>query len=280
MLNKLAVWLCLCTVGTLILLSGSYRKVFFGIDLPIIAYHNFTIDIEASNDLNTTPEKFYSDLRELKKAGYTTVFFRDIIDYYERKTELPDKPLVITLDDGYFSNYSIAFPILKELDMKATIFILGINSGRDTDAITGECLIPHFTNDQALEMINSGLVDIQMHTYNLHKPNINMIKVREFLTPETYEAYIIRDTYAIREYIYNAVHTHAYAMAYPFGYYDKLTEGILRKAGILVTVTSQAGINRIHKSIYGLYGMKRLFPAESSALDLINAYVSCKHKSS
>ena len=280
MLNKLAVWLCLCTAGTGILLSGSYRKVFYGIDIPIIAYHNFTIDKKTSDILNTTPEKFRSDLSQLKKAGYTTIFFRDIIDYYKQKTELPDKPLLISIDDGYISNYSIAFPILKELNMKATIFILGINTGRDTDAITGEQLIPHFTADQALEMLNSGLVDIQMHTYNLHKSNINMLKIREFLTPETYEAYLIQDTYAIRDYIRNTVHTRAYAMAYPYGYYDNLTEQILRKAGILVTVTSRAGINRIHRGTYGLYGMKRLFPAESSALELINEYVSCKHKSS
>jgi peptidoglycan/xylan/chitin deacetylase (PgdA/CDA1 family) len=233
-----------------------------------------------SDDLNTTPEKFRSDLLELKKAGYTAVFFRDITNYYEYKTELPDKPVIITFDDGYASNFSIAFPILKELNMKATIFILGLNAGRVSDAVTGERLIPHFTDEQALEMVDSGLVEIQMHTYNLHKPNLNMMSVRDFLSPETYRAYLARDTYAVSEYIRGATHTRPYAAAYPYGYYDKLTERIMRGSGVLVTVTSRPGINRIHRSEYSLYGMKRLFPAERSALDLINAYASGKYRSS
>ncbi|MDR2650143.1 MAG: polysaccharide deacetylase family protein [Clostridiales bacterium] len=280
MLNKLAVWFCLCLIGTWILSAGSFRNIFYGIDLPIIAYHNLSANIKTSDNLNTTPEKFRSDLLELKTAGYTTVFFRDVIGYYEHKTNFPDKPVVITLDDGYVSNYTIAFPILKELNMKATIFILGVNAGRASDALTGECLIPHFTAEQALEMSDSGLVEIQMHTYNLHKPDLNMMSVRNFLTLETYKAYLTRDIYAVSEYIRAAARTQPYAMAYPYGYYDNLTEQIMRESGVLVTVTSRAGINRIHRSEYGLYGMKRLFPAEISALELINAYASGKYKSS
>ena len=280
MLNKPVVWICLCVISASILFSGSFRVIFFGTDLPIIAYHNFNNDINTSNDLTTTPDKFRSDLIQLKKAGYTTIFFRDIIDYYNNKRKLPSKPIIITIDDGYSSNYEIAYPILKELNMKATIFILGINAGRDTDAITNEKLIPHFTAVQALEMTNSGIIEIQMHTYNLHKPNVNMMNIRSFLTPKTYEEYLKRDTTAISEYICDATHTQAYALAYPYGYYDDLTEQIMRKSGVLVTVTSTAGVNRIYRSVYGLYGMKRLFPAEGSALDMINEYVYGKYISS
>ena len=274
MLKKLAVWICLCVISISILLSGSFRKIYYGIELPIIAYHNLSFDIVKSNDLNTTPEKFRSDLAELKKAGYTAIFFRDIIGFYENKVELPAKPVLITLDDGYLSSYAIAFPILKELDMKATVFILGINAGRSTDAMTGEKLIPHFSADQALEMAASGLIEIQMHTYNLHKPSINMMDVRGFLSPDTYADYLSRDTEAIRDYIEKAAHTRAYALAYPYGYYDGLTEKILRGSGVLVTVTSRPGVNRIYRGAYGLYNMKRLFPSDKPALEMINEYVS------
>ncbi|MDR1560459.1 MAG: polysaccharide deacetylase family protein [Clostridiales bacterium] len=278
--NKLTAWLCLCAVGAGILFSGSYRKIFYGIDLPIIAYHNFSAEIEVSDDLNITPGKFRSDLLELKEAGYTAVFFSDIIGYYEHEFELPDKPVLVTFDDGYASNREIAFPILKELNMKATIFILGINAGRESDAITGEPLIPHFSAEQAREMVDSGLVEIQTHTYNLHRPFLNMMSVRDFLTRETYKAYLTRDTFAVSEYIREATGASPYALAYPYGYYDKLTEQIMRESGVLVTVTSDPGINRIHRSKYGLYGMKRIFPSEDSALDMINAYVSGRYRSS
>jgi len=280
MVKKIVVWICLCAISASILLSGSYRKIYYGINLPIIAYHNLSTDINISDDLNTTPEKFRSDLTELKAAGYTTIFFRDIIGYYLSKSELPPKPVLITFDDGYLSNYTIAFPILKELNMKAEIFILGINAGRAADAMTGEKLIPHFTAAQALEMSNSGLVEIQMHTYNLHKPNINMRAVRGFLTPDTYAEYLRQDTNAIRDYIEKTTHTYAYAAAYPYGYYDNLTEKILKQSGVLATVTSEAGVNRIYRGVYGLYGMKRLFPSDKPAFSMINAYVYGKHKPS
>jgi len=57
--------------------------------LPIIAYHNLSVAIKTSDDLNTAPDKFRSDLIELKKAGYTAIFFRDIIGYYKLTRTFP-----------------------------------------------------------------------------------------------------------------------------------------------------------------------------------------------
>ena len=63
----------------------------------------------------------------------------------------------------------LAFPILKELEMPAVVFPIGISVGKDTYKDTEIPITPHFTWEQAVEMANSGLISLQSHTYDLHQ---------------------------------------------------------------------------------------------------------------
>lgn len=87
----------------------------------------------------------------------------------EKGEALPEKPVVITFDDGYQSNYEYAYPILKKYGMKATIFVIGSSVGKDEYKDTGLPMLPHFGVSEAREMENSGLISIQSHTYDLHQ---------------------------------------------------------------------------------------------------------------
>ena len=69
---------------------------------------------------------------------------------------LPDKPILITFDDGYASNYMYAYPILKKLGMQATIFVITDRRGKTLS------VNPHFSWNQAREMQDSGVIDIQL----------------------------------------------------------------------------------------------------------------------
>jgi len=93
-------------------------------------------------------------MKYIKDNGYTTLTLKELYDYFENKTPVPDKSVVITLDDGYEDNYTAAFPILKKYDLKATVFV--ITSQTDKNAA-------YLTSAQIKEMDAAG-VQIESHT--------------------------------------------------------------------------------------------------------------------
>jgi len=126
----------------------SYTK-----NIPILTYHHIK---ESANDNTTiTAEQFENHLKILKKNNYNTIQISDLIKYVYNGIELPSNPILITFDDGYYSNYEYAFPLLKKYDMKATIFVIGISVGKDTYKNTNNPITPHFGYDKAKEMQDS-----------------------------------------------------------------------------------------------------------------------------
>jgi len=73
--------------------------------------------------LNIEPTVFESQLITLKNYGYTPIHLKQLIDYYNNKSPLPSKPIVITFDDGFRDNYLVVYPILKKYNFFATIFL-------------------------------------------------------------------------------------------------------------------------------------------------------------
>ncbi len=146
----------------LITLLGSVA-VFAAAELPVLMYHNVTRDtslVNADALVHITPETLEEHFKELKNAGYNTV---SLDEYYKFRTgsgDLPENPVIITFDDGYMSNYEYAYPLLKKYNMKAVIFIIASRVGAtDTE-------FSHFSWQQAREMEQSGLVEIESHSYS------------------------------------------------------------------------------------------------------------------
>ncbi len=95
--------------------------------LPVIMYHSVKPDIELylGNAFILSPEEFRSDLEYLTERGYTGIFMSELIDYVYNGGDLPEKPILLTFDDGYDDNYSQVFPLLEEYRMKAVICLIG-----------------------------------------------------------------------------------------------------------------------------------------------------------
>lgn len=214
------------------------------ISLPILLYHEINDTGEGESVISK--QVFITHLDALKEAGYQTVTFQQLIDSVENGVDLPKKPILITFDDGYVSNYEIAYPALKERDMKATIFIIGNSVGKDTYKETGSPMIPHFSYEQAQEMVKSGTISIQSHTYDLHQYEpLEGNKYREGILPrsgETMEEYqdaIYQDLKkSISDIQLNLGET-VNVLAYPFGLHTKESEEICTELGIKVTLTTQ-----------------------------------------
>ena len=84
------------------------------VQVPVLMYHDVSY---LGRGYSKTPEIFEKQMQELKDAGFHTVFFSQVIDYVENGTPLPEKPIVITFDDGYATNYTYVYPILQKLGM-------------------------------------------------------------------------------------------------------------------------------------------------------------------
>ena len=80
-------------------------------DVPVLMYHHFS-ETE-TGDIVVQPETFALHMQTLRDAGYQAVTVQEMIDYVYNGASLPDKPVCITMDDGYLSNYEIALPILE-----------------------------------------------------------------------------------------------------------------------------------------------------------------------
>jgi len=60
----------------------------------------------------------------LNNNGYTSIFISELLEHVEQKKPLPAKPVMITLDDGYRDNFTNLYPLLKEYNIKANIFLV------------------------------------------------------------------------------------------------------------------------------------------------------------
>jgi len=210
-------------------------------EIPILMYHHFSQD--ASNDMIVTPETFEMHMKTLSEAGYTAVTIPELMDYVNCGGTLPEKPILITIDDGYSSNYETAWPILAAYDMKATIFAIGSSVGKAVYKDTSHDIIPHFSYAQAQEMMASGVIDVQSHTYDMHQSEAyeSAKNVRTSILPFRFEPETAYKTalYADMEQ-YSALWQQElgqefYALAYPGGYTCDLTEVLVHAAGIPVT---------------------------------------------
>jgi len=233
--------------------------------VPILMYHHLVTDPELENASSISPDKFAADMRALKEAGFTTIFLSDLVDYVYEGKALPDKPVAVTFDDGYLSNYEFAYPVLAELDMKATISVIGWSVGETKYKGTDRDIIPHFTWEQAREMVESGHIDIQNHTYDMHNPNTPEEPSRRGVLPEPGEssgAYaralaedVLRNERNIERHVGNDV----FALAYPYGEYTFLSELVLQDLGYKVTLSTRNGINTIRQGDpLSLFALKRI----------------------
>lgn len=108
-------------------LSSFLRGLKLG-ELPILAYHR-VCDIENEEKfpfdpdlVSASPAAFAWQMNYLKER-YHPITFEFLLNVLDDKEKLPRRPVIVTFDDGYDDNYVNAFPVLRSLEMPATIFI-------------------------------------------------------------------------------------------------------------------------------------------------------------
>lgn len=137
--------------------------------VPILLYHRLLSKADAERGLVPDDEmiwvsydaSFAEQMNYLKRAGYTTLDLDDYVQIRAGRMPMPQKPVIVTFDDGYLSTYRMGYPVLKQLGLKAVVFVPPHPDDYTRDKIKG---VDDFVSaEQMREMAENG-VAIQSHT--------------------------------------------------------------------------------------------------------------------
>lgn len=234
--------------------KSSENEVF----LPIIMYHSLLKDQKLQNDYTISPALFENDLKYLTGNGYTTITVEDLIDYVYHGKDLPDKCIMLTFDDGYYNNYYYAYPLLKKYKCRAVISPIASMTEKFTQTEDVSVTYGHISDDDIKEMVNSGYVEIQNHSYDMH--TLTPRKGVSQKTNESFENYkntITDDITKAQSYLENVTGKKPECFVYPFGAESNGTEEIVRELGFVCTLTCTEEPNVITRNKESLFELGR-----------------------
>lgn len=185
-------------------------------EIPVLLYHRIGY---TNGYLTVTPEKFAADMQVLADYGYRTInlplFERFLID---GNVELPERPLLITFDDGYGDNYEYAFPILQKYHMSAVFYIIAGLLGQQD----------RMSADNIRAMAGGGM-QFGSHTMT-HRA-----------LGELPESEIRDELQTSKNILENVLNSDVRTIAYPRGSYNEETLRIAKELGYVGGLTTRNG---------------------------------------
>ena len=223
----------------------------------IFCYHRL-VDKVRYPGTEITPAAFEAQMKELKEKGVTVISMQDLLAWKRGEKNIPPRCAVITFDDGWKSQYEVAWPILKKFGYPVTMFIYteGVRGGSlgGGEAITWE---------QLADMRDNG-VDIQAHTathQDLREGHTVMViepggkRTKKKLTGADYEKWVQNEVVGCKELLEQRLGIKVNCFAVPFGNYNEHVKELARNAG--------------YEAMFTVYGQPITF---TSPMDSIGRY--------
>ena len=146
--------------------------------LRVLLYHKVS-DNGHYDFLTVTGSNLEEQFQFLKQQGYTSILLSDLVKHVRQGAPLPEKPVLITFDDGYRDNYTVMYPLLLKYELKANIFLVPTFLQQDTYLQVSDLLA-----------MDPAVVEYGLHSYDhknykrLSRAEIeqDIIKSRELLT--------------------------------------------------------------------------------------------------
>jgi peptidoglycan/xylan/chitin deacetylase (PgdA/CDA1 family) len=208
------------------------------VQVPILMYH-YVSELPPNpdhyrRDLTVLPENFEAQLQYLASAGYHTITLTDLYLHLTQGYPLPERPVILTFDDGYRDAYEVVFPLLLDYGFTGTFFVLATPAHFESP--------DYVTWAQMKEMSDAGM-EIQAHG----RDHVD-------LRNRSYD-YLVYQVWGIQEAVeYHTGHLPRF-FCYPSGRYDANVIAVLKSAGYWGAVTTEWGT--IH-SREGLFEMARV----------------------
>lgn len=251
----LTLLVTLLTVGISIVIATSEDYI----DVPIIMYHSILKDPSRSNKYTVTPAVLEEDLKYIKDKGYTTVTIADLISYVYDDSPLPEKPIVLTFDDGHYNNYGYLFPLLEKYDMKAVISIVGSYTDKFSETDEANLNYSYLRWKDIKELMYTGRIEFQNHTYNLHSNTGKRIGTKKIKgeTDEHYKSILKDDILKLQQEFEGNTNYTPKCFTYPFGGISNASLDIIKELGFKASLSCEQGINKLTKNPNSLYLLKR-----------------------
>lgn len=203
--------------------------------IPILMYHYLSAPPHGADiyrqDLSVPPELFAAQLDALSSGGYTAISLYDLLAHLTQGAPLPEKPVVITFDDGYRDTYENAFPLLRAHGMTATFFV--ISDFMDEERPN------YLTWDMAREMLAGGM-SIESHGRN------------HFSLAGRDADYLVWQALGSAETIEYELDRRPHFVSYPAGEYDDRTIEIFHSAHYWAGLTTTQGATHSSDHLFEL----------------------------
>jgi peptidoglycan/xylan/chitin deacetylase (PgdA/CDA1 family) len=216
----------------------------------VFGWHRFVEKVRRP-DTEITPQDFEKQMQELKDRGISVISMQDFLAWKRSEKSIPPRSAVLTLDDGWKSQYEVAWPILKKYGYTATLFIYteGVRGGHfgGGEAMTWEMLA---------EMRDAG-VDIQAHSathQDLRKPYDKVAKKK--LSPPEYDQWLHNEIVGSKQLLEQRLGIKVNCFAVPYGFYNEKIKETCKAAG--------------YEAVFTVYGQPITFNAP---LDNLGRYL-------
>lgn len=187
-------------------------------EVIVLCYHRF--EDKPKDSLAIKPVDFETQMQTLKDNGITVIPMADFLAWRRGEKSIPPKSAIVSIDDGYLSGYSVAWPILKKFGYPFTMFIY-------TDYVKGgpKSGGQSISWQQLAEMRDAG-VDIQSHTVSHSSLNAKKGK-----NEEQYTAWLKNELAGSKEILEKNLGIQVKAIAYPYGLHNDAVREEVKEAG-------------------------------------------------
>lgn len=243
--------------------TGSNAHVFGeeekGSKVLILMYHSVLKDKRRASKYIVTTDELESDIEYLIKNKYSFLSARDIIDYTEVGTPLPDKSVMLTFDDGHYNFYTHVMPLLEKYDINAICSPVAAYTDEFTKSNIKNSNYGYLRWSEIYDMFLSTHVEVGNHSYNFHSydKGRNGASKRKLENMATYELAFKEDTEKAQNRCMAETGFEPVIYTYPFGAYTKESTEYLKDMGFKMSLSCNEGINIITRDKNSLFLLKR-----------------------
>ena len=226
--------------------------------LPIVMYHHISPKWQSWNEYVVSVDEFRADMKYLRENGWESISVAELIAWTKGEFVMPEKPMMITFDDGFSSVEAYVEPILAECGFKGVVAVIGSVCEKYSESGEYDPQWSDLSWEDAAAMAKRGVLEVQCHTWDLHSMENAVGCARRY--GESVRAYRRRLSTDLSLFI-SAASRHdlemTYAIAYPFGTFDANTTEIVRDMGFLAAFTCTEEINILTGEGEELYSLGR-----------------------
>lgn len=209
-------------------------------DVTVLLYHDI-VENPTTFDSDVKIERFREQLDYLRQQGYTSITIERYYEFIRNRSPLPKKALIITFDDGYLGEWTLAVPELRKRGLHATFFVHTGYVGRVTEK-------PHMTWKQLSVLESDPLFSVHSHTVN------------HLELPKQGPDVLVRELQHSKESLTENLGQRVRFLAYPFGAFNEQVIGQAKQFfGMAFSVDQPAGT-------WGSYNIPRFIISQNMGL--------------